>query len=36
MEEWEGKDGGSLAETGLAYGGAQPLLRVAKRVLYLQ
>ena len=35
-EEWEGKDCRSLAETGLAFGGAQATLRAARRLLYLQ
>ena len=35
-EKTEGKDCGSLAEAGLAYGGAQATLRAAKRLLYLQ
>jgi len=32
----EGKDCGTLAEAGLAYGGAQATLRGASRLLYLQ
>ena len=35
-EEREGKDSGSLAEPGSAYGGAQATLRAAKRLLYLK
>jgi len=35
-QEREGKDGGSLATAGLAYGGAQAILRAARRLLYLQ
>jgi len=35
-EEREGKDCGSLGEAGLAYGGVQVTLRVARRLLYLQ
>jgi len=35
-EEREGKDSGTRAEAGLAPGGAQPTLRVARRLLYLQ
>ena len=35
-EERQGKDCGSLAEAGLAYGGAQATLRAAKRLVYLQ
>jgi len=35
-EEREGKDCGSLAEAGLALGGAQAILRAARRLLYLQ
>jgi len=35
-EEREGKDCGSLAEAGLAYGGAQATLRAARRLRYLQ
>ena len=35
-EEREGKDSGCLAGAGLAYGGAHPTLRAAKRLLYLQ
>jgi len=31
-----GKDGGSLAEAGFAYGGAQATLRAASRLRYLQ
>jgi len=34
--EREGKDCGSLAEAGLACGGAQTTLNAAKRLLYLQ
>ena len=34
--EREGKEGGSLAEVGLAFGGAQAILRAARRLLYLQ
>ena len=34
-EEREGKDGGSLAVAGLAFGGAQGTLRAARRLLYL-
>jgi len=33
--EREGKDGGSLAEAGFAYGGAQATLRAASRLRYL-
>ena len=35
-EEREGKDSGSLAEAGLAYGEAHAILSAAKRLLYLQ
>jgi len=35
-EEREGKDCGSLAEAGGAFGGAQATLRAAGRLLYLQ
>jgi len=35
-EEREGKDSGSLAEAGLAYGGAHATLRAAKRLLLLK
>ena len=35
-EEREGKDCGSLADAGLAYGGAQATLRAARHLLYLQ
>jgi len=35
-EERQGKDCGSLAEAGLAYGGAQATLRAAKRLVYRQ
>jgi len=35
-EKREGKDCGSLAEAGLALGGAQAILRAARRLLYLQ
>jgi len=31
-----GKDCGTLAQAGLAYGGAQATLRAARRLLYLQ
>jgi len=34
--EGEGKDGGSLAEAGLAFGGAQGTVMAARRLLYLQ
>jgi len=34
--EREGKDCGSLAEVGLVSGGAQAMLRAARRLLYLQ
>jgi len=36
QEEREGKDCGSLAQAGLADGGAQATLRAVKRLLYLQ
>jgi len=32
----EGKDGGSQAEAGLAFGGVQVTLRAARRLLFLQ
>ena len=35
-EEREGKAWVSLAEAGLAYGGAQATLRAARHLLYLQ
>ena len=35
-EEREGKDCGSRAEVGLAYGGAQATLRAASHLLYLR
>ena len=35
-EDRKGKDCGSLAEAGLAFGGAQATLRAARRLLYLQ
>ena len=35
-EDREGKDCGSLAEAGFAFGGAQANLRAARRILYLQ
>jgi len=35
-EKREGKDSGSLAEAGLAFGGAQATLRAARRLLYLR
>jgi len=35
-EEREGKECGSLAEAGLALGGAQAILRAARRLVYLQ
>ena len=35
-DEREGKDRWSLAETGLVFGGAQAILRVARPLLYLQ
>jgi len=35
-EDREGKDSGSRAEAGLAYGGEQATLRAARRRLYLQ
>ena len=35
-EEREGKDCGSLAAAGLAFGGAQVILRAARPLLYLQ
>ena len=35
-DEREGKDGGSLAAAGFAYGGAQATLRAASRLRYLQ
>jgi len=35
-EEREGKDYGSLAEAGLALGGAQATLRAARPLLYMQ
>jgi len=35
-EEREGQDCGSLAEAELAFGGAQAILRAARRLLYLQ
>jgi len=34
--ERKGKDGGNLAEAGLAVGGAQAILRADSRLLYLQ
>jgi len=34
-EDREGKDCGSRAEAGLAYGGEQATLRAARRLLYL-
>jgi len=34
--DWEAKDGGSLAETGLVFEGAQAMRRAARRLLYLQ
>jgi len=34
--ETEGKEGGSLAAAGFAYGGAQATLRAASRLRYLQ
>ena len=34
-EEREGKDGGSRAEAGVAFGGVQAILRAARRLLYL-
>jgi len=35
-EERDGKDLGSLAEAQLPFGGAQAILRAARRLLYLQ
>jgi len=35
-EESEGKDCGSLAEAGLAFGRAQAILRAARRLFYLE